>query len=290
MVTKTMYQEIQKCKKKGCLKSEIARKMKLDPGTVAKYYNMNEKEYREYANSLMYRDKAFEGYKEDILELYELNDSKKLLISAVYDYLEEKHGELPVTEKSLRNYIGYLRETNQLELRENIRVYRKVPELPMGQQLQVDFGEYTTASGLKLYIFASVLSASRYKYTAFQDRPFTTMDLIHHLLDCFDYIGGVPQELVIDQDKVMVVSENHGDIIYTRDFLYFKEEMGLKMWVCRKADPESKGRVENLVKYVKHNFLVTSRDGITTQYLDCWGADAAVVRVCCITPTLSCPR
>lgn len=27
------------------------------------------------------------------------------------------------------------------------------------------------------------------------------------------------------------------------------------MYVCRKADPESKGKVENLVGYVKHNFL-----------------------------------
>lgn len=42
MVTKTMYQEIQKCKKKGYLKSEIARKMQLDPETVAKYYKMKE--------------------------------------------------------------------------------------------------------------------------------------------------------------------------------------------------------------------------------------------------------
>jgi hypothetical protein len=76
-------------------------------------------------------------------------------------------------------------------------------------------------------------------------------------LDCFDYFGGMPEELVIDQDNVMVVSENHGDIIYTRDFMYFTQEMGLKMWVCRKADPESKGKVENVVKYVKGNFLST---------------------------------
>lgn len=31
------------------------------------------------------------------------------------------------------------------------------------------------------------------------------------------------------------------------------------MYVCRKADPQSKGKVENLVKYVKYNFL-TIRD------------------------------
>ena len=257
MVTKTMYQEILKCKKKGYLKSEISRKLGLDPGTVAKYYNMSEREYREYARSHMYRDKAFDRYRVDILAVYERNDYKRLHVSSVYDYLEEGYGELLGTEKTLRNYIRYLRETGQLEFREHIRCYQKVPELRMGKQLQLDFGEYTTPSGLKLYIFASVLSASRYKYAAFQDRPFTTLDLIGHLLDCFDYIGGIPEEVVIDQDKVMVVSENQGDIIYTRDFLYLIEEMGLRMWVCRKADPETKGKVENLVKYVKYNFLGT---------------------------------
>jgi len=53
----------------------------------------------------------------------------------------------------------------------------------------------------------------------------------------------------------MVVSENRGDIIYTRDFKQFIEEMGLKMYVCRKNDPESKGKIENLIKFIKRNFL-----------------------------------
>jgi transposase len=259
-----MYQDIQKYKKKGYMKSEISRKLGLDPGTVAKYYSMREEEYREYVGALKDRGKTFDEYKEAILEVYEQNGYTKLLISSVYDYLEERYGELPGTEKTLRNYIGYLRKTNQLELKENIRIYGTVAELPYGKQLQLDFGEHTTASGLTLYIFASVLSASRYKYVTFQTKPFTTLDLIGHLLDCFDYIGGIVEELVIDQDNVMVVSENHGDIIYTKDFSYFIQEMGLRMWVCRKGDPESKGRVENLIKYVKGNFFGT-RDFTTLE-------------------------
>jgi hypothetical protein len=127
--------------------------------------------------------------------------------------------------------------------------------MPYGKQLQIDFGTYKTKSGLKLYIFGAVLSASRYKYIAFQDKPFTTIDLIGHLLDCFDYIGGIPLELVIDQDSVMVISENYGDIIYTKKFSCFIQEMGLKMYVCRKSDPQSKGKIENVIKYVKYNFL-----------------------------------
>ena len=257
MVTKSMYQEIIKLKKKGYLKSEISRKLHIDPETVEKYYTMSEEKYRKYALEHMYRDKSFEGYRDEILEVYGKNGNRRLPMSAVYDYLEERYGELPVGEKTLRNYIGYLIETNQLDLEEDLRVYMKVPELPFGKQLQIDFGEYRTARDLKLYIFAAVLSASRYKYAVFQGKPFTAIDLIGHMLDSFEYIGGIPEELVIDQDAVMVVSENHGEIIYTRDFGSFIEEMGLKMYVCRKADPETKGRIENFIGYVKQNFLST---------------------------------
>ena len=234
MVKANMYRKIQSFKRRGFLKGEIARNLRLDPGTVARYYAMSESEYREYAQKHMYRDKVFDERKRSILEVYRENDFKKLDMSAVYDYLEEKHGRLPGSEQTLRNYIKYLTETSQL---------------------QIDFGEYKTRSGLKLYIFAAVLSASRYKYIAFQDKAFTTLDLISHLLTCFDYIGGMPEEIVIDQDSVMVVSENHGDIIYTKDFGYFIQEMDLKLYVCRKADPETKGKIENVVGYAKKNFL-----------------------------------
>jgi len=264
MVKKTMYQKIYASKRQGLGKAEIALQLKLNIKTVNKYYNMTEKEFREYQKSLLVKEKTFDQFEEDILEVYESNDFNKLNMSAVYDFLEEKNGKLPGTEKSLRNYIHFLIGTNKLDLKSNTRIYSKVPELPFGKQMQLDFGEYTCKSSLRLYILAAILSASRYKYVVFQDRSFKTMDVILHFLGCFDYFGGIPEEVVIDQDKLMVVSENRGDIILTKDFKYFVEEMGFKMYVCRKADPESKGKVENLVGYVKNNFLAP-RDFIDTE-------------------------
>ena len=255
MLNMSVYQQIHRFKKKGATKTDIVKYLSLNFRTVAKYYDMSGQEYLEYVNALKHRTKAFESLKEDILEVYRLNGNRKLQKTAVYDYLEEINGVLPGSERSLRNYIDYLTETDELKFNEKVRFYKSVPELPYGRQLQVDLGEYKLKDGPKLYIFAGVLSASRYKYVSVQDRPLTTLDLIGHLLDCFEYIGGRPEELVIDQDRLMVVSENHGDIIYTRDFQYFIEEMELKMYVCRKADPESKGKVENLIKFVKGNFL-----------------------------------
>ena len=256
MVNNRMYQKIQAYKAQGLFKSEIARKLKRDPWTVAKYYDMSDSKYLKYQLSHKYRNKVFDSLKESIIEVYRENEFEKLSMSAVFDYLEEKKGEqLPGNEQTLRNYIRYLNDIGELVFKSKQRSYKQVPELPWGRQLQIDFGEYKMRGGLKLYIFASVLSASRYKYCAYQDKPFTTKDLIFHLLNCFDYLGGIPLELVIDQDSVMVVSENHGDIIYTGDFSSFIQEMDLQMYVCRKADPETKGKVENTVGFVKSNHL-----------------------------------
>lgn len=163
--------------------------------------------------------------------------------------------QLPGVERTLRNYITYLKNSTDHDNSKGIRLYQDVEELPYGQQLQLDFGEQRIDTGEKVYIFATVLSASRFKYVSVQSRPFRTVDVIEHLLNCFDIIGGIPKEIVIDQDKVMVVSENDGDIILTKTFEDFKKEQGFKLYVCRKADPESKGKVENLVKYVKTSFF-----------------------------------
>ena len=90
MMSKNMYQEIMKLKKKGYLKSEISRKLNIDPETVAKYYSMSEAEYRGYALEHMYRDKDFDRYRNEILDVYGRNGNRRLSMSAVYDYLEER--------------------------------------------------------------------------------------------------------------------------------------------------------------------------------------------------------
>ncbi len=259
MKKKKMYQKIQTLKRQGCSKSEITRTLQIDPKTTARYYTMSEEEFQVYLESQMFREKDFREYERAILEVYEKNGNRRLNMAAVYDYLEERYGILPGNEQTLRNFIRYLNRSNKLQFQQSARIYQQVPPLPFGKQMQLDFGQYQMDSGLVLYIFAALLSASRYHYLIFQDHPFSTGEVIEHLLCCFDYFGGLPKELVIDQDRLLVVSENAGDIIYTRDFQYFIQEQDIQMYVCRKCDPQSKGKVENLIKYVKYNFL-TIRD------------------------------
>ena len=255
MVKKQMYHEIKKLQKLGYGKNRITRELGIDKHTVIKYCKMDEEEYRKYLDKLRFRDKEYAGLRDSILDLYRENEFIRIPVSAVHDYLEEMFGELPANENSLRNYIRYLERTGEIEFIERKRYYTRVPEMPYGKQLQIDFGEVKNPRGGKYYIFGAVLSSSRFKYASLQEKPFTAKDLIEHLLNCFDYLQGMPEELVIDQDCTMVVDENAGDIIYTKEFGDFIDEMRIKMRVCRKADPESKGKIENFIKYIKYNFF-----------------------------------
>jgi hypothetical protein len=64
----------------------------------------------------------------------------------------------------------------------------------------------------------------------------------------------MPKELVFDQDRVLAVDENYGDIIYTKEFEQFRITSGFSVYLCRGSDPETKGRVEAVVKFFKNNF------------------------------------
>ncbi|MGX1982308.1 hypothetical protein EDD69_102253 [Thermolongibacillus altinsuensis] len=51
-----------------------------------------------------------------------------------------------------------------------------------------------------------------------------------------------------------MVSGNAGDLILTAEFEAYRRQRNLTLHVCRKADPESKGKIENVVGFIKHNF------------------------------------
>ncbi len=64
----------------------------------------------------------------------------------------------------------------------------------------------------------------------------------------------------IDQDACLVYEEKYGEVTTTRVFKDFLVEQDLQLFVCRKADPATKGPVENSIKYVKQNYLPSRKD------------------------------
>ena len=204
------------------------------------------------------RAKKAERYESFVLEC--LNEYPDMSAAQIYDWIKERYKveTLSFQERAFRNYVKCIREEYDIPKVAPRRQYEAVDELPPGFQGQVDMGEIIlkTASGRhkKIYCFAMVLSHSRYKFAYWTDRPFTTESFVDAHIKAFTYFGGRPKELVYDQDKILAVSENAGDIIYTEGFQNYLNVIKFEIFLCHGADPESKGKVENVVKYLKHGF------------------------------------
>lgn len=176
----------------------------------------------------------------------------------VEDWLKERYEGFKVGESTVRSYVRELREQYKIKKETSPRIYEAIPDPPFGEQAQVDFGHTKQKTidhkEVKLNFISFVLSNSRYKYKEWLDRPFTTLDVIKAHERAFKWYGGIPSELVYDQDSLIVVSENGGDLVLTEEFQKYKEARDLTLRVCRKADPESKGKIENVVGFIKYNF------------------------------------
>lgn len=250
-----MYNNIQQLKEQKFNKSQVSRQLNINIKTVIKYWDMPPEEFAQNQQDSL-RFCKLDQYQKQILS--RLQQYPDLSAAQIHDWLMEIYPAKCFRERTVRRYVARLREKFHIPKIINIRQYEAVDELPPGQQLQVDFGEISvpTAGGgrRRVYCMATVLAHSRYKYAEWSDQPFTTARLTTMLRRCFEYIGGMPLELVFDQDKLVAVSENHGDILYTEEFERFRQAMRFKVYLCRKSDPESKGKVEAVVKYVKNNF------------------------------------
>jgi transposase len=251
-----MYLSIHQLKNLGLNVSQIARKLGVSRNTVYKYLEMTSDQMHQRLEEMKTRKKKLDRHEQEILTW--LREYPDLSAAQIFDWLKERYGDIQVSEGTVRNYVRSLRKKHNIPKEIYRRQYEAVEDPPMGEQMQVDFGETRMENEqghwVKLWFMSFVLSHSRYKYVEWLDRPFTTVDVIQIHERAFGYFGGMPKEIVYDQDHLLLTSENHGDLIFTHEFARYVQQRGFRIYMCRKQDPESKGRVENVVKYVKQNF------------------------------------
>ena len=251
-----MYTKIQELKEHGVSQNKAAQYLGIHRKTIKHYWNMTADEYEKYHNSVR-KSSVLDQYRDTIASW--ITQFPCITAAQICDWLKENYDD-NFKERTVSRYVKELREDIGVPKSAPPREYMAVDELPPGKQTQVDFGEMTmpNAGGkgkTKVRFAAFVLAHSRYKFVYFQSRPFHAVDLITAMNECFAYFGGMTDEYVFDQDSIVCVSENAGDIVYTYEFEKFRQQCGFNVYMCRAADPESKGKIENVVRYVKHGFL-----------------------------------
>ena len=131
-------------------------------------------------------------------------------------------------------------------------------ETPSGKQAQMDWGicQYLDQDGVlhKVAVFVMILGHSRAKYIEFVSRC-DLRSMERCMLNAFLYFGGVPKEVLTDNMKTVVAGREAGKVIWNAQFADFAVEMGFVPKVCRVRMPQTKGKVERLVRYVKENFF-----------------------------------
>lgn len=255
-----MWYKVNQLTSKGLKIGQISLLLGAHRDTVRRYRNMSESEmHRQVERPYQNRKKKLSDYSGYVAEV--LKGAPYLTSPQILDRLKETYPDLPqVSDKTVYNFVTALRQSLDLPVeKEEIRQMVKLPDPDYGKEAQVDWGEKfmkaTTGHWKKVYFFTMVMSRSRQKFVYFQDIPFTARmtAYAHHL--AFIYFGGVPETIVYDQDAVLLVCENLGDYRMTADMEAIRKSAGFTAVFCRPADPQSKGKVENVVGYVKNHFI-----------------------------------
>ena len=131
-------------------------------------------------------------------------------------------------------------------VRDYVRSVRPRPEVeavgrfetPAGHQGQADFATFSLPWGRR-HALVVVLSHSRLLWLCFYCRQ-TMAVLIEGLEGAFAQFGGVPNELLFDQVRAVVVSDQRiggGALVLNAEFLRFAAHWGFHLRACRPLHP-----------------------------------------------------
>lgn len=134
-------------------------------------------------------------------------------------------------------------------------------ESPPGEQAQVDFGQVRVWIGdqrVAAQVFVMTLGFSRRCFAVAFPRPRLREWLAGHE-QAFQHFGGVPDRVVIDNAKAMVLVHTRAELRWHPTYADFAGYYGFRPWACAPHRPQTKGKVESGVKYVARNALAGKR-------------------------------
>jgi len=129
-----------------------------------------------------------------------------------------------------------------------------------GVEAQVDFGgvgkirDRKSGKMRQAYCFVMTLSYSRHQYAELVfDQKMETWIGCHRR--AFEFFGGVPREIVIDNLKAAVIKASLEEQTLSIPYKRLAVHYGFLVHPCRPRTPEHKGKVENGVRYVQRSFI-----------------------------------
>jgi len=130
-------------------------------------------------------------------------------------------------------------------------------ETAPGHQMQVDWGTMRNGK-MPLHVFVAVLGYSRMLYIEFtSNMTYDTLENCHR--NAFRFFGGVPQEILYDNMKTVVLERDAyqpGGHRFNPSLWPFGKEMGFSPRLCKPYRAQTKGKVERMVQYTRNSFYI----------------------------------
>lgn len=244
MITKEELMKIQILHQQGYSQRAIARQLGISRNTVKRYLKLNVSEPK-YQTRAKKRSKleAFKPYLHS-----RIAQAAPIHLSGVVLFREIQELGYTGSISLLRHYL--LTYRGQPDSKPIIRF-----ETPAGKQMQVDWGQMRGGRSPQ-YAFVAVLGYSRALFVHLTDSMcYETLEHCHRL--AFDYFQGIPQEIWYDNMKTVVIERDaygEGQHKLKNSFYQFSKSMGFIPKLCRPYRPQTKGKVERMVRYVRDNF------------------------------------
>jgi transposase len=194
--------------------------------------------------------------------------------------LARVHG-VGVSRRTVERAVAGWRQALQAEALATVRF-----ETPPGHQLQVDFGTATVGIGgerVAVHLFVATLGYSRRHFVAVfrHERQSAWLDGLER---AFQHFGGVPEEVLLDNAKALVVHHDLAtrEVVFNERFHAFARYWGFRPRACAPYRARTKGKDERAVGYVKRNALAgrefASWEGLEAHLIR-WLREVADVRV-----------
>jgi hypothetical protein len=126
-------------------------------------------------------------------------------------------------------------------------------ETAPGEQAQMDWGHFGNWDGKRLYGLALTLGWSRMQYVEFTQRQ-DVETLLNCMVHAFHFFGGVTATVLTDNMKTVVVDRIDGQPRFHAKMLDFASYYGFVPRVCHPYRPQTKGKIESTIRYIKSSF------------------------------------
>ncbi len=253
MISKEQFLEMKRLEELGVPTKTISKKVGVSTTICTKWLRMDEDAFMQHRRA---HYSEMEQYREFILSILRVCPQTKA--TNIFYRLRDQFPDFDCPRTTFFKYVKRLREqTGYIAPTGRDTSFHE--DLPPGYEAQVDFGQFKMKDmydrNIRVYFFCMVLSYSRMHFVYFSREPFRTKTAIMAHDYAFRYFGGRTQTIMCDQDRLFVISENYGDIILVPEFEDYVRRTGFSVVLCRRSDPQTKGKVESYVRYVKESFL-----------------------------------